>query len=102
MTEAEFLSQVIDLARLCGFRVAHFRPGRTAVGGWRTAVQGNAKGFPDLVLVRPGQLLVAELKTERGKLSPEQREWLAAFEAAGVPAYCWTPASWAAIEQVFR
>jgi hypothetical protein len=50
-SEASFLEQIIDLAHLFGWRVAHFRAART-FSGWRTPVQGDGKGFPDLVLCR--------------------------------------------------
>jgi hypothetical protein len=98
-TEAEFTRQVIQLAGLRGWRSAHFRPGLTKGGQWRTAVQGHGKGFPDLVLVKPGRVVVAELKVGRNAPTPEQREWLAAFAAAGVPAFVWTPGQWADIER---
>jgi len=35
LSEADFESRVVDFARLLGWRVAHFRPARTAKG-WRT------------------------------------------------------------------
>jgi hypothetical protein len=66
---------------------------------WRTAVQGDGKGFPDLVLLRDGVLLVAELKVGNNKLSPSQAAWLAAFRAAGVAASVWRPGDWSLIEQ---
>jgi hypothetical protein len=118
ISEAEFLKQVLELARVRGWFSAHFRPGRTASGGWRTAVQGNGAGFPDLVLVRlagpgPGSerksgyvIIFAELKrSPKEKLRPDQIDWM---EAIGVAAdYCdgavlstvWTPADWPAIER---
>jgi hypothetical protein len=46
LSEAAFTDAVIELARLGGWRVAHFRPARTA-SGWRTPVQGDGAGFPD-------------------------------------------------------
>src|SRR5437763_860370 len=67
VTEAAFTRQVIALARLRGWRAAHFRPGRTA-RGWRTPVQGEGVGFLDLVLVR-GRVVWAELKSARGRLT---------------------------------
>jgi hypothetical protein len=79
LLESPFQRQVLDLARYSGWRVAHFRPARTA-GGWATAVQADGAGFPDLVLVRGPELLLVELKTDRGRVRPEQREWLDAFE----------------------
>src|SRR5262249_33147361 len=95
----EFTRQVIQLARLHGWRVAHFRPART-VRGWWTAVQGDGVGFPDLVLVRGGTVLVAELKVGNNRLSPPQRAWLAAFAAAGIPAHVWRPADWPQVERL--
>jgi len=100
MTEAEFLSQVIQLARLYHWRVSHFRPGRTARGGWRTAVQGDA-GFPDLVLVRE-RVVMAELKVGRNKTTPEQDAWLRAFNEAGVLAVVWRPEDWNEIREILE
>lgn len=98
ITEAEFTRMVIELARLNGWRVLHLRPART-LRGWRTAVQGDGKGFPDLVLLRDGVLLIAELKVGNNRLSPQQAAWLAAFRAAGVAASVWRPSMWDVIEK---
>lgn len=97
--EAEFTRQVIQYARLHGWRCAHFRPGRTK-DGWRTPVQGDGKGFPDLFLVRNGRAVAAELKAGRGKLTVEQTQWLAALEASPVETFVWRPEVWAEIERV--
>ncbi len=98
-TEAAFTRDVLTLAKRLGWRTAHFRASRTATG-WRTAVQGDGAGFPDLVLIRGGTLIVAELKCGRNKLTPEQAAWVAAFEAAGVAVYLWRPRDWPEIEAV--
>lgn len=79
LSEQHFTEQVIQLARFYGWRAAHFRAAQTT-RGWRTPVQGDGKGFPDLVLVRPPELIFAELKTPRGRLSREQAGWVAALE----------------------
>lgn len=102
LTEVEFTRQVLTLAVRCGFLAAHFRPGRTA-RGWRTAMSGHV-GYPDLTLCHPGRglFLVAELKCGRGRLTVAQQAWLAAFRAAGVPAYCWHPEDWPEIERVLE
>lgn len=100
-TEASFQRQVIALARLRGWMVAHFRPARTA-RGWRTAVQGDGKGFPDLVLVRPPRLVFAELKSERGKETAEQVLWMTSLRATGIEVYVWRPSQWEEIEEVLR
>jgi hypothetical protein len=34
---------------------------------------------------------VVELKSELGRTSPEQEEWLAAFAQAGVESHVWRP-----------
>lgn len=59
-TEAMFQIEIIELARILGWRVAHFRPAQTR-HGWRTPVAADGKGFPDLVLVRE-RVIYAELK----------------------------------------
>jgi hypothetical protein len=64
---------------------------------------GSVAGFPDLVCLRGARAFVAEIKGERTRLTAEQRAWLAAFEAAGVPAYLWRlPADWAGVEEALR
>ncbi|MFI5039456.1 MAG: hypothetical protein ACHQCG_05910 [Solirubrobacterales bacterium] len=43
------------------------------------------------------------MKTANGRVRSEQREWLDAFQAAGVPAHMWRlPADWARVGQVLR
>jgi hypothetical protein len=101
ITEVEFLRQVIGLAQLFGWRVAHFRPAQTKTGRWITAVQGDGKGFPDLVLVRKGRIVIAELKVGKNRTTPDQQKWLAAFrEVQGVAVYEWRPCDWGEIESV--
>ena len=96
MTEAELLACVVDCAHLYGWLACHFRPAKTEKG-WRTALQGDAGG-PDTILARNGQILLVELKTEKGKLSPEQKEW----QDAGV--ITWRPSQWLSgeIEKALR
>lgn len=97
MKEAELESAVIDLARICGWRCAHFRPARTA-HGWRTPVSGDGAGFPDLVLTRPPELLIIELKADKGRLSDTQKLWLQQFDQCGIEWYIWKPSDWNDIE----
>lgn len=110
MTEAQLLDNVIDAAQKLGWRVAHFRPA-TMSQGWRTAVSGDGKGFPDLVMVneRMGELLFVELKSERGKTSPEQGDWLRALTSlkrfdGHVRTFVWLPSNWlsGAIQRVLE
>jgi len=100
MTEAEFLAQVLDLARLLGWRTLHLRPARTA-RGWRTAVAGEGKGFFDLILVRE-RVVFVELKSEKGRLTIEQQGWLEAMKKAGQEVYIWRPSTWSEIVNVLK
>jgi VRR-NUC domain len=93
LTERELQANVVFVARVFGFKCAHFRPAWTRKG-WRTPVEGDAVGFPDLVLCAPGRLIFVELKCGRNKLTPEQSEWLEALRAAGQEAHVWTDRDW--------
>lgn len=63
----------------------------------------NDPGFPDLLLVRDDVLIIAELKADRGRLSPEQKEWLAAFRAVKrIAVVVWKPKDWDEIERTLR
>lgn len=98
-TEAQFQNRVIHLAHLNGWRCFHARPARTEKG-WRTAGQGNgASGFFDLVLARDGVVILAELKSEQGRVSAAQRRWM--IEAGGV-ARLWRPRDWDSIVEELR
>ena len=92
ISEADLLQRTIDLAKLTGWRVHHARPARTAKG-WRTPTQGHV-GLPDLILARGGVVIMAELKGPRGKVTPEQREWL---DACGDHGRLWRPEHWSEI-----
>jgi hypothetical protein len=92
MTEDHLLKAVLDMARMLGVTTAHFRPALSQSGRWHTAVAGDGKGFPDLVLVGRGGILYRELKTEKGRLSPEQVVWLRTLKSAGAGAGIWRPA----------
>lgn len=90
MTEGDLQAQIIAAAQTHRWHVAHFRPARTELG-WRTPVAADGAGFPDLVLVRNGRLIFAELKSERGRISDAQEAWLARLAEADVEVYVWRP-----------
>jgi len=100
MSEADWQRQVTEYAHLRGWLYCHFRPAQTSKG-WRTAVAGDGAGWPDLCLVR-GRLVIAELKSETGKLSSVQRDWIAALELAKAEVYVWRPSDWPQVEAVLR
>jgi len=93
LSEADFQTTVIGLAKLHGWLVFHPRPSLNRRGKWSTATQGHT-GFPDLTIARHGVVLHVELKTERGRLSTAQRLWASAM---GDTYRLWRPSMWAAI-----
>ena len=86
-TEAEFTTQLLEALALFGWRAVHFRPARTN-HGWRTPLQGD-KGWPDIFAVRGPRALAAELKSGKGKVEPEQADWLSDLAAAGIETHVW-------------
>lgn len=91
MSEDDLLTAVLDLARLFGLHVAHFRPAKTDKG-WRTAVQADGKGYPDLTIAGPGGVMFRELKSATGRSGAEQKVWAAKLESAGADFAVWRPA----------
>ncbi len=91
ISEQDFQSQVIDLARQTGWRLAHFRPGKTAGGRWATQMSGHI-GYPDLTLVRDDRLIFAELKSADGETTLGQTAWLHELgNVEHVTAQLWRP-----------
>jgi hypothetical protein len=92
VTERDLAGYVRDVAAAFGWRRYHT---------W--LAKHSPAGFPDEVLVRPPRLLFAELKSERGKLKPDQEAWLEALRAVpSVEVYVWRPADIDAIAEVLR
>lgn len=95
MSEAEFQKHVMDQARRLGWIVNHVyrsRAGR-GKGAWRTTT--SYPGFPDLTLLRRGQLVFLELKRVGEKPTPEQRRFIATAQSVpGVRAYVVDPTDW--------
>ncbi|MDP9476328.1 MAG: VRR-NUC domain-containing protein [Actinomycetota bacterium] len=84
LSEKAFQAQVVALARMQGWRVYHAHDSRR-----------SEPGFPDLCMVRSPRVVYAELKTETGKLSPDQVCWLEELKACpGVETFVWRPSDW--------
>lgn len=97
-SEAAFQQQIEQLARLYSWKVFHAPDNRPS--GRTGRVQRVTPGFPDLTLVRGEELIFAELKTETGRVRPEQTEWLAALEnVPGVETFVWRPSDFDAINR---
>jgi hypothetical protein len=122
LTEAAFMAQVIGLARVYGWRIYHPPAGghgSAKTGGRRVDHEQvpEGRGFPDLLLLKGGRLIVAELKTRTGRMRQDQQEWLDAFNQmgyaiddlygsadtawprAGVVANIWRPEDWDVIRR---
>lgn len=83
LTEAQWLKQVRQLAELLGWTFYH---------PWLSRF--SPRGFPDIVLCRPPRLLFAELKTDTGRLTPDQERWIELLRACRQEVYVWRPSDW--------
>lgn len=84
---------------------------RLTLGRWRwhhvrradLAQQQGDPGFPDLIAIRDDILVVAELKTTKGRYGTGQVDWLKAFERVQfVAARTWRPGDADAIAELLR
>jgi hypothetical protein len=80
--EAAFQQRITDLCDWLHLRYWHDTDSRR-----------NEAGFPDLVILGNG-VVWAELKAERGRVSPEQQAWHDDLKRAGAEVYVWRPADW--------
>ncbi len=89
-TERQSQDAIIEAAMSMNFLVHAERPARTQ-GSWRTAIQGQP-GWPDLVILGGGRLIVRELKRLPNTATSEQHEWISRLREAGVDAdFLWVP-----------
>lgn len=91
ISEAEWQRTVVEYAERRGWLTFHDHDSR----------RDNA-GFPDLVLVRRGRVVFAELKRQRGTMRREQETWLAALVVCAVEVYVWRPSDWDSVEELLR
>jgi len=87
-TEKKFMAQIVKIACQLGWHFYH------TFNSFHSAA-----GYPDLALVRGNRYILAELKTEKGKLSKEQEKWLKLLEPTPVEQYLWRPSQ---IEDILR
>ncbi|MBZ5736472.1 VRR-NUC domain-containing protein [Nocardioides sp. TRM66260-LWL] len=91
ISEAMFQRHLLQLAAWHGLLSYHTHDSRR-----------SQPGFPDCVLLGPAGVIYAELKTTKGRVTPEQREWLDRLTAAGQTAYLWRPTDWPEINLILR
>ena len=96
ISEADFQDMISDLAHLCGYKVAHFRKARKKDGSWITPVSADGKGWPDLILCNDKRksVIVTEIKSEQGKVTPEQQDWIDRLSQCGIETHVWKPSQW--------
>jgi len=80
MTERELDKHIRQLCKDLGLFRYHVQDSR-----------GSSAGFPDLVIVGSG-IIFAELKSARGRIRPEQLDWMDRLEQAGATWFLWRPA----------
>lgn len=85
MTEKQFQTQIVMVAKANGWIVYHTYDSRR-----------SEPGFPDLVLVRD-RVLFRELKTDTGRISQAQQEWGDVLTKAGADFKVWRPSDLKAI-----
>lgn len=97
ISEKELQASVVELAEMTGWMYYHTYDSRR-----------SPAGFPDLVLVRRGRLIFAELKSGNGRLTVNQKLWLDELRGVekrscgNVRVFLWRPEDWAsgAVEEV--
>ena len=86
ISEKDFMRQVKDLAKVFHWRVYH-----PFLSKW------SERGFPDLSMVKEfgnnqAIMVMAELKSDKGKLTEAQKEWLDLLsKVEGVYTFVWYP-----------
>jgi len=90
--ERDFQRLIVEAAGYLGYAVYHTFDSRRSNPGW-----------PDLVLLKQGRMICLELKTERGRIRPEQEVWIAALDQVpGVTARIVRPSQWDQIEALLK
>jgi hypothetical protein len=75
--ESEFQTTLTETLELLGYQTCHVYPLMTK-HGWRSGT--TAKGWPDVIAVRPPRMLAIEVKgSGRYNFPDEQRAWLSLF-----------------------
>jgi hypothetical protein len=84
VTERELASNIETLCKYLGVRYYHTWNSRNSVAG-----------FLDYVfLTVDGRVLWREIKTAKGKVSPDQQQWIDDLQRCGQDAAVWRPEDW--------
>lgn len=88
--EQAAVCQYLNLRQLPFVHIAN-EGKRSQATGARLKAIGMQKGFPDLFIIVPNAEyhgLFIEMKTLKGRLTPEQRQWLELLNERGYKAVC--------------
>ena len=100
--EKDFAKKVEYILEVNGWLWKHDETSMRPDGRFATAFKG-ARGFPDYVAVRKDRIVLAELKSEKGRLSDGQKIWLEAFRFTNkTEVYLWRPADFDEIRKILR
>ena len=80
MTEQQLQGAVIDMCKLFGIAWYHPYFSRRSVPGW-----------PDMAICGTRRFITRELKTAKGKTTPEQERWGRMLREAGISWDVWRP-----------
>lgn len=80
MSERDWQSLVVDAARVHGWETFHVLDSRGMTAGW-----------PDLVMIRPPEVLFVELKRANAKARPAQLHVLDMLERCELEVHVWRP-----------
>lgn len=102
-TEAEFQKAVMKLFRARKWRVHHSAARPARQGRYITS---GSPGFPDIVAIRPPDLLFLELKnvgaSKARKDAEEQRVWIGGLQACGAAAFVVDQGAWPMLIAIAR
>jgi hypothetical protein len=92
ITERAWMAQVRELAGLYGWRTYH---------PWLSV--HSQPGWPDLALVKAPRLILAELKSDKGRLTVHQKEWIEVLgQCDEIEAVVWRPEDLETVNRLLR
>lgn len=104
ISEAAFQAQVTDLATALGWHFLHVRRSigrRDGKQAWQTTT--NIAGWPDIFAWHPRHGFAAlELKSQRGRATPEQLLVLDQLDAAGAAVLVARPSDFDAVRRILE